>query len=243
VCDIHCDLVPVTRFVCAARGGYRRIDSSETRSLMLPFPIRKTGHFFSFIDAKAGQGKWHNGRVNLHLFRRQVPPPTETETRSSDRLALFTQGFLPHQEISGGKIRRYNANHAPCASTGRSGASQRPPNPAGKKATTKATQRSLSFRTTRRDQPLHYDLRAGRVDGTLKFLGVTKGTLSSRRQAACHHRGNHPFEYRKFEGTIPEGKISWRRRRSSSGDSGKRIGPGTSCLIFILLGKPARPSR
>lgn len=97
---------------------------------------------------------------------------------------------------------------------------------------------------------LHYDLRL-ELDGVLKSWAVPKGpSMNPHEHRLAIHVEDHPYEYRKFEGVIPEGNygagnvIIWdegwyEARKGDPNESEKtlRAGLKKGHLTFILHGK------
>ena len=89
---------------------------------------------------------------------------------------------------------------------------------------------------------LHYDLRL-ELDGVMKSWAVTRGpSLDSGEKRLAVHVEDHPIEYNKFEGTIPQGQYGggtvmiWDRGRwTPEGDPHKGYAKGH--LDFILDGE------
>jgi bifunctional non-homologous end joining protein LigD len=89
---------------------------------------------------------------------------------------------------------------------------------------------------------LHYDLRL-ELDGVMKSWAVTRGpSLDPSEKRLAVHVEDHPIEYNKFEGTIPEGEYGggavmiWDRGRwSPEGDPHKGYAKGH--LVFDLEGE------
>ena len=97
---------------------------------------------------------------------------------------------------------------------------------------------------------LHYDVRL-EVDGVLKSWAVPKGpSMDPHMQHLAVHVEDHPYEYRNFEGVIPEGNygagnvIIWDKgwyeaRMGDAADSEKTMRQGLKKghLTFVLHGK------
>src|SRR2546427_13089438 len=91
------------------------------------------------------------------------------------------------------------------------------PEPRGTRAKKSGNQFAIQKHAARR---LHYDLRL-ELDGVMKSWAVTRGPslVPSEKQLAVQVE-DHPVEYNKFEGTIPEGEygggtvLIWGRGRS-----------------------------
>jgi len=89
---------------------------------------------------------------------------------------------------------------------------------------------------------LHYDLRL-ELDGVMKSWAVTRGpSLVPGEKRLAVQVEDHPIEYNKFEGTIPEGEYGggtvmvWDRGRwQPEGDAHKGLAKGH--LSFRLAGK------
>ena len=77
------------------------------------------------------------------------------------------------------------------------------PEPRGRPARAKGNQYVIQKHAARR---LHYDLRL-ELDGVMKSWAVTRGpSLVPGEKRLAVHVEDHPIEYNKFEGTIPQGE-------------------------------------
>jgi bifunctional non-homologous end joining protein LigD len=113
------------------------------------------------------------------------------------------------------------------------------PEPRGRPARSKGNQYVIQKHAARR---LHYDLRL-ELDGVMKSWAVTKGpSLVPGDKRLAVHVEDHPIEYNKFEGTIPQGEYGggtvmiWDRGRwHPEGDPHKALAKGN--LTFTLDGE------
>ena len=113
------------------------------------------------------------------------------------------------------------------------------PEPRGRPARSKGNQYVIQKHAARR---LHYDLRL-ELDGVMKSWAVTKGpSLVPGEKRLAVHVEDHPIEYNKFEGTIPQGEYGggtvmiWDRGRwHPEGDPHKGLAKGN--LTFTLDGE------
>ncbi len=113
------------------------------------------------------------------------------------------------------------------------------PEPRGRQVRGKGNQYVIQKHAARR---LHYDLRL-ELDGVMKSWAVTKGpSLVPGEKRLAVHVEDHPIEYNKFEGTIPEGEYGggtvmiWDRGRwHPEGDPHKGLQKGH--LTFTLDGE------
>src|SRR5688572_5680347 len=96
---------------------------------------------------------------------------------------------------------------------------------------------------------LHYDFRL-ELDGVLKSWAVPKGpSLSPHDHHLAVHVEDHPFEYRKFEGVIPQGNYGagnviiwdqgWYEPRAQAADQQKELRAGLKKghLTIVLHGQ------
>jgi hypothetical protein len=97
---------------------------------------------------------------------------------------------------------------------------------------------------------LHYDFRL-EIDGVLKSWAVPKGpSLKPHEHHLAIQTEDHPYEYRKFEGVIPEGEygagnvIIWdegwyeaRKGDPKDSEATMREGLKKGHMTFILHGK------
>ena len=113
------------------------------------------------------------------------------------------------------------------------------PEPRGRAARAKGNQFVIQKHAARR---LHYDLRL-ELDGVMKSWAVTRGpSLVPGEKRLAVHVEDHPVEYNKFEGTIPQGEYGggtvmiWDRGRwHPEGDPHKGLEKGH--LEFTLAGE------
>lgn len=122
------------------------------------------------------------------------------------------------------------------------------PEPKGTPHTTKSHRLAFVVQEHHASQ-LHYDFRL-ELDGVLKSWAIPKGpSMNPRDHHLAVHVEDHPYEYRKFEGVIPEGSygagnvIIWDegsyepRQESNDPVAELRKGLRKGHLTFILHGK------
>jgi bifunctional non-homologous end joining protein LigD len=116
------------------------------------------------------------------------------------------------------------------------------PEPRGGRARREGHQFVVQKHDARR---LHYDLRL-ELDGVMKSWAVTRGpSLVPGEKRLAVHVEDHPIEYNKFEGTIPQGEygggtvLIWDRGQwTPEGDPHKGLAKGH--LDFELAGEKLR---
>lgn len=128
---------------------------------------------------------------------------------------------------------------------------QKTPEPKG--AVKKTTSKKLAFVVQEHHATaLHYDFRL-EMDGVLKSWAVPKGpSMDPHQHHLAIHTEDHPYEYRKFEGVIPEGNYGagnviiwdegWYEPRTETDDPEKTLLEELKKghVTFVLHGKKLR---